>query len=1207
MTRLDRIVLSLFTLIGSAAFGATFNSQVLTTSPPPATGCVTPPSQTSFLTTEGNVYLYFVATVTASDSLINVWTAPDGSTFYGSWTPSAGTFCFTGAFVTIAGLAPSQLGAWTVQVSDNGILLFSIPFNVSAPPAITNNVVSTQAPPTSGCQTPPAVTSFYSSQGTVHLYFDAVVTSSDVLTNDWLAPNGVSVSPGGWSPIYSCYFSSLDISNLPSNQFGTWQARVFDDGVLLFSIPFTVSAGAPASGPTISLVANGADNVPAIAPNTWVEIKGTDLAAAGDIRTWRSSDFVNNQLPTNLDGVSATVNGKSAYVYYISPTQVNILTPPDALQGSVQVQLTNNGPSASLAVQGQAASPAFFMFNGGPYVIAQHVNGSLIGPTSLIPGQTTPAAPGETIVLYGTGFGASTNPVISGATTQSGSLVLTPTVQIGGINAQVIFAGLVSPGEVQMNVVVPQIANSGDVTLTANYNGGLTQSGLLLTVAAAASTGTAGIQIISGNSQSTPIHTAFPSPLVVEVTNAQGNPMSGAQVSWSITPGLGTLSSTSTQTGSNGQTSITVTAGGAVGTISVTATSGAYTVQFLLTANAGATSPLTVTSVSTPTPLPLNPLYIQTAGVNVNAPVTVNFSNSSGYSVSAGAIRVSSSGMVVAAVPIYADANAVTSSGSVSMTISQGSFVSAPIAITIQDLPSVQSYGTSLGQISRAFVEYEAMNIARRINELQAFQGLPGNTVDMSQEISNLQSMLLAVIESRSDLDRVTLNNSLVIAGGNLSSGTPIQFDKSSLDMMDRILGAYLVQMQPYLVAPPAGTALEKIYRGMPVLGISKRGPVRGGVVRVARGRKQGRPQASASGSMTSLIGFLTNAANGSGIAATYQSYATSDANFLDKISAVAGGFSGLFGLYAQNALSPTKAFPLNTVAAALGAISGGAAMLNDMGHELGALAFVITASDTTDPSVINMAWTEITDKNLHLVVDSIQTELSLFSYGVNSADLPLFSSALDTFGLQVAGWAQTSAEEGAINGSIQVVSLLTNLASYDLDMGFQTLSNLGTQLSNEASAGLINVENAFGELVGSVDVTTDLGIEAPLSGLLLDSDYSDTFNTLADPNGDYMMTVTIGDPDFDYSDGVLNLMDPVTQEPLGSVNLNLTNLSSQSAFSVSTVSGTCDDDDANDPDSDDPDCDAMRKSGGQPATKNPPARGKRAQLKSNKGLLNRL
>jgi len=53
----------------------------------------------------------------------------------------------------------------------------------------------------------------------------------------------------------------------------------------------------------------------------------------GDSRIWKTPDFVNNQLPTNLDSISATVNGKPAYLYYISPTQINILTPPDAMSG----------------------------------------------------------------------------------------------------------------------------------------------------------------------------------------------------------------------------------------------------------------------------------------------------------------------------------------------------------------------------------------------------------------------------------------------------------------------------------------------------------------------------------------------------------------------------------------------------------------------------------------------------------------------------------------------------------------------------------------------------------------------------------------------------------------------------------------------------------------------------------------------------------
>lgn len=87
-----------------------------------------------------------------------------------------------------------------------------------------------------------------------------------------------------------------------------------------------------AYGPAVSLVENAVGGGAAIAPNTWVQINGTNLAPTGDSRTWQNSDFINGQLPAQLDGVSVTVNGKNAFVYYISPVQVNILTPPDAMR-----------------------------------------------------------------------------------------------------------------------------------------------------------------------------------------------------------------------------------------------------------------------------------------------------------------------------------------------------------------------------------------------------------------------------------------------------------------------------------------------------------------------------------------------------------------------------------------------------------------------------------------------------------------------------------------------------------------------------------------------------------------------------------------------------------------------------------------------------------------------------------------------------------
>ena len=240
----------------------------------------------------------------------------------------------------------------------------------------------------------------------------------------------------------------------------------------------------PASGPEIIEVTNAEGGVLPIAPNTWVSIYGIGLAPAGDSRAWQSSDFSGSQMPTELDHVSVTVNGKSAYVCYISPTLVNILTPPDAISGAVQVVVTNNGAaSATFTAQAQALSPSLFVFNGGPYVAATHADGSLIGPAALYPGYTTPAKPAETIVIYANGFGPTSAPVVSGSDTQSGTLSPLPVIRIGGTAAPVQFAGLnLTPGEFQFNVVVPPNTPDGDQGITATYGGVTTQPGALISV-----------------------------------------------------------------------------------------------------------------------------------------------------------------------------------------------------------------------------------------------------------------------------------------------------------------------------------------------------------------------------------------------------------------------------------------------------------------------------------------------------------------------------------------------------------------------------------------------------------------------------------------------------------------------------------------------------------------------------------------------------
>jgi uncharacterized protein (TIGR03437 family) len=272
--------------------------------------------------------------------------------------------------------------------------------------------------------------------------------------------------------------------NLPVTS-NAWQPKLASPKTDVF---YAVFSGFSATPPTIATVKNAFGGSTTIAPNTWVAITGTNLAP--DTRIWQASDFVNNQLPTSLDGASVLMNGTKAYIYYISGTQINALTPPNLAPGPVQVEVVNGSfTSSPVTVQAQATSPSLFVFDAAGHVVGQHLSGYPgcppmcdIGPTTLYPGLTEPASPGEEVVLYGNGFGSTSVPVVAGSETQSGTLPGTVTVSIAGQNAQVLFSGLVAPGLYQFNVVLPSQLPTGDVSIGLSFNGQATPSPTVITI-----------------------------------------------------------------------------------------------------------------------------------------------------------------------------------------------------------------------------------------------------------------------------------------------------------------------------------------------------------------------------------------------------------------------------------------------------------------------------------------------------------------------------------------------------------------------------------------------------------------------------------------------------------------------------------------------------------------------------------------------------
>ncbi len=250
-------------------------------------------------------------------------------------------------------------------------------------------------------------------------------------------------------------------------------------GDITYTKQYTLTYVAPVLKPSIAQagVVNGASFQPGIAAGSWISILGTNLSRTG-ARSWRADEIVKGALPTQLDGVGVTVNGKPAYVSYTSDTQINAQAPSDAGVGSASVVVTVSGLSSNaIATRLLPSSPAFFL-SGGKYAVATRQDFSYIAPA-------TPAKPGDVVILWGTGFGATTPVVPAGVqVTDAAYLANAPSVTVGGFSAQVVGAALApgSAGLYQIAIVLPASLPDGDLEVLTMADGVPSPSGVLISV-----------------------------------------------------------------------------------------------------------------------------------------------------------------------------------------------------------------------------------------------------------------------------------------------------------------------------------------------------------------------------------------------------------------------------------------------------------------------------------------------------------------------------------------------------------------------------------------------------------------------------------------------------------------------------------------------------------------------------------------------------
>jgi len=259
-------------------------------------------------------------------------------------------------------------------------------------------------------------------------------------------------------------------------------ADTYNNRIRRVSTSLTAAAPSIASGGIVPVDST----VATIQPGEWVSIFGTNLASA--TATW------NGDFPTSLGGTSVTIDGRAAYLSYVSPTQVNLQAPDDTSTGSVPVVVTTAGGTVTSAVTLAQFAPSFLLLDSKHVAgIILRSNGSgaygdgtydILGPTGVSLGYPTVAAKaGDTIALFALGLGPTSQPVPSGQAFSGAAPTTNPVkLLISNVSVTPAFAGLSSAGLYQINLTVPSGLGTGDVSLVAAVGGAQTPAGVVISL-----------------------------------------------------------------------------------------------------------------------------------------------------------------------------------------------------------------------------------------------------------------------------------------------------------------------------------------------------------------------------------------------------------------------------------------------------------------------------------------------------------------------------------------------------------------------------------------------------------------------------------------------------------------------------------------------------------------------------------------------------
>ena len=192
-----------------------------------------------------------------------------------------------------------------------------------------------------------------------------------------------------------------------------------DNSVIRKFVPGGSSGSKPAISPGGVVTASQFGGFSTIAPGAWIEIYGSNLA---NTTTDWSNSFQGINAPTTLGGTTVTVGGLNAYVEYVSPGQVNVQAPFALNPGSQQWWCPPRRGRARIIAsmwrirRRACLRRASFQWAGSNMLARSIGMARWVMPVGAVAGFTSsPAKAGETITLYGVGFG-QVNPSADGWT-----------------------------------------------------------------------------------------------------------------------------------------------------------------------------------------------------------------------------------------------------------------------------------------------------------------------------------------------------------------------------------------------------------------------------------------------------------------------------------------------------------------------------------------------------------------------------------------------------------------------------------------------------------------------------------------------------------------------------------------------------------------------------------------------------------------------